>query len=192
MSGIMNAQQPANPPSTELARAGADCVTGGTTVQHQPNPPCLALLATIETWLSLEFDLPMMHEHPHVKLVPAAKITSLRYGGLLSTSDTGTAANNHATVSVQGDTVAIYHDPTQTIYLPEDWTASTPADLSVLVHEMVHHFQNVLGLKHECPQEREKLAYIAQDRWLRLFGRRLENDFALDPFSLLVRTRCFY
>src|SRR5260221_11569978 len=29
----------------------------------------------------------------------------------------------------------------------------TPAELSILVHEMVHHFQNVLGLKHECPQE---------------------------------------
>ncbi|HVI62197.1 MAG TPA: DUF6647 family protein [Bradyrhizobium sp.] len=62
----------------------------------------------------------------------------------------------------------------------------------MLVHEVVHHFQNVLGLKYECPQEREKLAYIAQDRWLGLFGHSLTGDFALDPFSLFIKTTCFY
>jgi hypothetical protein len=57
---------------------------------------------------------------------------------------------------------------------------------------MVHHFQHVLGLKFECPQEREVLAYLAQDRWLGLFGHSLEDDFDLDPFSLLVKTKCFH
>jgi hypothetical protein len=42
---------------------------------------------------------------------------------------------------------------------------------------MAHHFQNILSLKHACPQERERLAYEAQDRWLRLFGHSLETDF---------------
>jgi hypothetical protein len=60
------------------------------------------------------------------------------------------------------------------------------------VHEVVHHVQNVGGLKHACPQEREKLAYMAQERWLGLFGRNLEVDFDLDAFSLLVKTRCLY
>lgn len=64
--------------------------------------------------------------------------------------------------------------------------------VSILVHEMVHHFQNVLALKHECPQERERLAYWAQERWLELFGHSLESDLALDGFSLLAKTRCFY
>ena len=66
-----------------------------------------------------------------------------------------------------------------------------PAELSVLVHEVVHHFQNVLGLKYECPQKRAKLAYIAQDRWLALFGHSLESDFHIDAFSLLAKTQCF-
>ena len=57
---------------------------------------------------------------------------------------------------------------------------------------MVHHAQNLLGLKHECPQEREKLAYLAQDRWLGLFGRSLESDFELDPMTLLIRTKCLH
>jgi hypothetical protein len=34
---------------------------------------------------------------------------------------------------------------------------------------MVHHLQTVGGLKFACPQEREELAYKAQERWLELF-----------------------
>jgi hypothetical protein len=45
---------------------------------------------------------------------------------------------------------------------------------------------------HACPQEREKLAYQAQERWLPLFGHSLEADFELDGFSLLGKTQCFY
>src|SRR5215472_13790172 len=98
------------------------------------------LLTALETWVSSQFDLPAIHEHPSIEFASPAKIVSLRFVGLLS-------------------------DPREH-YLPEGWTGDTPAELSVLVHEVVHHFQNVLRLKYECPQEREKLAYIAQDRWL--------------------------
>jgi hypothetical protein len=83
-------------------------------------------------------------------------------------------------------------DATQTIYLPEGWSGTTNVEISILVHEMVHHFQNLLGLKYECAQEREKLAYMAQDRWLVRSGRSLASDFDLDPFSLLVTTTCKY
>jgi hypothetical protein len=57
---------------------------------------------------------------------------------------------------------------------------------------MVHHLQNAGNLRFECPQEREQLAYQAQEQWLRLFGRHLMQDFELDPFTLLVKTRCAY
>ena len=150
-----------------------------------------ALLTEMETWVSNQFDLPTMHEHPRIEFAPPAKIASLRFTDLLSDPGAQVEPNNRAP-SAQHDTIAIYDDATRTIYLPEGWSGSTPAELSVLVHEMVHHFQNLLGLKHECPQEREKLAYIAQDRWLGLFGHSLADDFALDPFSLFVKTTCFY
>jgi uncharacterized protein DUF6647 len=145
----------------------------------------------METWVSNQFDLPVMHEHPRIEFAPPAKIASLRFTGLLSDPKAQVEPDNRAS-SAQYDTIAIYDDATRTIYLPEGWTGKTAAELSVLVHELVHHFQNVLGLKHECPQEREKLAYIAQDRWLGLFGHSLADDFALDPFSLFVKTACFY
>ena len=161
-----------------------------------PRQPSIAsrqvLLAAIGNWLSVEFDLPAVHGHPRIELVPAAKIVALRYKGMLPDPQTNFAPNDRGATSAERDTVAVYSDAARTIYLPEGWTGSTPAELSVLVHEVVHHAQNVLGLKYECPQEREQLAYRAQERWLGLFGRSLASDFELDPMSLLVKTRCFH
>src|SRR5262249_8099140 len=148
-------------------------------------------ITAMETWVSNQFDLPAMHEHPRIEFAPPAKIASLRFTDLLSDPGAQVEPNNRAS-SAQHDTIAIYDDATRTIYLPEGWTGKTAAELSVLVHELVHHFQNVLGLKYECPQEREKLAYNAQDRWLARFGHSLESAFHIDGFSLLVKTRCFY
>ena len=52
----------------------------------------------------------------------------------------------------------------------------TQVDFAVLVHEMVHHMQNLSGIRYECQQQREKLAYAAQDKFLRLFSRDLHNS----------------
>jgi hypothetical protein len=62
--------------------------------------------------------------------------------------------------------------------------------LSVLVHEIVHYLQDVAQLRYSCPQEREALAYEAQERWLGLFGTSLEAEFDIDRLTLLVTTRC--
>ena len=148
-------------------------------------------LLSLETWVSSQFDLPAINEHPSIEFASPGEIASLRFSDLLSDPGAQVAPNDRAS-SAQHDTIAIYYDATRTIYLPEGWTGDTPAELSVLVHEVVHHFQNVLRLKYECPQEREKLAYIAQDRWLALFGHSLESDFHMDAFSLLVKTQCFW
>ena len=146
-----------------------------------------ALLTAIVLWLSANFDLPAIHEHPRVELVPASAIASLRYKGLAGWQMQGPHATSQAG---QREVVSVYDDRTKSIYLRDDWTGSTPAELSVLVHEMVHHLQNVGKLKFECPQNREELAYKAQDKWLKQFGRDLETDFELDGFTLLVTTQC--
>jgi hypothetical protein len=91
------------------------------------------LVAAISTWISAQFSLPAIEQQPIIKLVPPEEITALRYH--LSTG--GSAEDNN-------NTVAIYQDRTQTIYLADDWNGSTPAEQSILVHEMVHHFQNIL------------------------------------------------
>jgi len=185
-----------NQSATEISVSKATMTTPAISFWGMHNQAHLEFLSVqqitaMETWVSNQFDLPTMHEHPRIEFAPPAKIASLRFTDLLSDPGAQVEPNNRAP-SAQHDTIAIYDDATRTIYLPEGWSGSTPAELSVLVHEMVHHFQNLLGLKHECPQEREKLAYIAQDCWLGLFGHSLADDFALDPFSLFVKTTCFY
>ena len=60
----------------------------------------------------------------------------------------------------------------------------------MLVHEMVHHIQNRAKLKYACPEQREKLAYEAQERWLARFGPSLESEFELDPFTRLLHVNC--
>jgi hypothetical protein len=76
--------------------------------------------------------------------------------------------------------------------LPEGWTGESPAELSILVHELVHHIQHVGRLTYACRAEREKIAYAAQNRWLQLFDRDLASEFGIDPFTLLVNTSCIH
>ena len=76
--------------------------------------------------------------------------------------------------------------------LREGRTGATPAERSILVHQMVHHLQNLGKLKYECPPAREALAYAAQDKWLALSELNLVDEFELDPFMLAVGTRCIY
>jgi hypothetical protein len=146
-----------------------------------------ALLTTIVLWLSTNFGLPASYDHPQVEFVPETKIVEIRYKGFV-----GWQLQVGSVPPGQRTTVSVYDDATKTIYLPDAWTGDTPADLSILVHEVVHHLQNVGKLKFECPQEREQLAYKAQERWLGLFGRDLLHDFEIDPFTLLVSTKCMY
>ena len=88
--------------------------------------------------------------------------------------------------------VALYDNKSRTIFLPDDWIGKSPVDQSVLVHEMVHHLQNLANLKFECPTAREKLAYLAQDKWLGRFGTSLEKEFDVDMFTVLISSACMY
>jgi hypothetical protein len=146
-----------------------------------------ALLTSIVTWLSTNFDLKPTTLLPRVGHLSTAAMTQRRFRTFLG------ADGSPISPSEAGPTtVAIYDRSEATIYLPLDWTGRTPAELSVLVHEMVHHLQNVAQTKFDFPQAREQLAYAAQQRWLGLFDRTLEGEFQIDPFTLLVTTRCMH
>ena len=147
-----------------------------------------AALQAVATWLASNFELPVTAELPNVARVSQARMNALRYRGLVPPA----AAEASREPSQGSATVAIYDDRSRTIYLPEDWRGNTPAELSILVHEMVHHLQNVGSLKHDCPQAREKLAYAAQGHWLAQFGRNLQDELEVDPFAILVRSSCAY
>jgi hypothetical protein len=193
-AGPVRAQEPAPPgpiersdaKRTEMHEILPDRTGREPPVSLQP------LLTAMEAWLAFQFDLPSVERQPHIELAHPSRIAALRYQGLLSGSGRENAPNGSSDRTSEHDIVAVYSDEAQTIFLPEGWTGTTPAELSILVHELVHHVQNAAGLKYACPQEREKIAYAAQERWLGLFGHTLERDFELDGFSLLVKTRCLY
>ena len=135
------------------------------------------LLTLIVFWLSKNFELPAVFDHPKLKFAPAKRIAALRYGAAAESANTN-------------DVVAIYHDKEKTIYLSERWSGNSPADVSVLVHEMVHHLQNFDKKIFLCAQAREKPAYDAQEKWLAMFGRSLASEFDLDPITVKVTTSC--
>jgi hypothetical protein len=124
------------------------------------------LLAAIITWLSVNFSLPANYDLPAIEFATPTEITKLRYGAF----NTGTPRSDPA-ASASSSVVSVYKDKDRVIVLPVGWQGITPAELSILVHEVVQ--QNVNQLTFACPQEREALAYNAQDQWLQLFGKDL-------------------
>lgn len=174
---------PDAPTPVVLDEAALPSVTG------LPSP---AVLARIGDWLSANFDLPSAPDLPEVRRVPEADLLAIRLGP--SHPDLSTCVADgcrHAALpELEHGIVALYHDATRTIFLPEGWTGTTPAEFSLLVHEMVHHLQNMGGLKYECAEVRERSAFAAQARWLELFGQTLESEFSVDGMTLLVRTTC--
>jgi uncharacterized protein DUF6647 len=138
--------------------------------------PTSSALTTMVTWVSNTVGLPANYDLPRVERVPHLKLAAVFHGSQFVSPGRG---------------LGIYDDDKKAILLPSEWTGSKPEDLSILVHEMVHHLQNLAGLQFQCPQEREKLAYIAQERWLAASGRSLEMNFRIDPETFLFNTECY-
>jgi len=145
-----------------------------------------ALLTAIVVWLSANVPTSANFNHPHIEFASQARMIEMRLHG------THSAAQSTVEVGQAPDVVAVYDDERHTIFLPEGWTGTTAAELSVLVHEMVHHLQNVNGQKFECPAAREKPAYLAQDQWLKQFGHNLEDDFSVDMFTIVIKSACVF
>ena len=148
------------------------------------------LLAVLVTWLSINFGLPATKDYPHVAFASSAQMLELRYAEVDAGS--GPASHRAELSGPDHDLQAIYDDRSRTIYLLEGWTGATPAESSVLVHELVHHLQNVAGIPSACAEAREKPAYQAQERWLQLFGTTLAEEFQMDAMTILVHTNCMH
>jgi hypothetical protein len=147
--------------------------------------PTSEFLASIVIWLSENFDLPATSDHPRVELIPQARMAALRF------RDLETDRSLEASPEQRSNVIAVYDSASRTIYLQQEWRGS-PAEVSVLVHEMVHHLQTVAGLKYECPQAREKSAYAAQEKWLSMYGLNLMDQFEINPMAVFVRSSCFF
>jgi hypothetical protein len=142
------------------------------------------LLTVMMTWLSSNFDLPAVHHLPEIKYVSQQEMVAARFAGLVPTMT--------SEINAASELVSLYEDRTRTILLSDRWKDDAPAELSILVHELVHHMQNLAQLTYPCPEAREAIAYAAQEKWLNLFGQGLASAFELDPLTLKVRSSCMF
>jgi hypothetical protein len=150
-----------------------------------------ALLTALITWLSANYGIPANYDLPAVRFAAPMEIAAIRYSAFgPQRSGKAIAPYNSLPADQRQSIVSVYED--KAIVLPIGWQGRTPAEVSILVHELVHHLQNLAGLTYACPQEREALAYEAQQKWLGLFGLSLASEFEIDGMALLVKTKCLY
>lgn len=167
--------------------------SGATT---QPTPGAFESMQTMDElqtsivlWLSSGFNLPVNFDHPEVKLVDRHSMIEVRASVLNLEEDKAKLRG----AAVHGQSiVALYDDESRIIYLDQSWSALSPIDVSVLVHEMVHHLQNLGGVNYPCEAAREHPAYHAQKQWLEEAGISLEEALEIDAMTLLVLTKCWF
>lgn len=145
-----------------------------------------SMFEEIVAWLSSNFELPPTDAPPKIALASQFELMKLR------TADRAQwrGFKYEDDPAALRDVVAVYDTISSTIHLPLDWIGNSPADQSVLVHEIVHHLQNTAKLKYECPAAREKVAYLAQDAWLRRSNLSLEDEFGVDMFTVVASSAC--
>lgn len=148
-------------------------------------------LDELAKWLAAKYDVPYSAEPPRLERVTPLRLYQLRHKAFLSPQAVSVGASAPQP-GYQREVVAVYDDSTRTVYLPEGWTGETTAEQSVLVHEMVHHLQNLAGQKFACAGEREKPAYLAQDEFLKLHGLDLEKEFDVDMFTVVATSACMH
>lgn len=69
-----------------------------------------------------------------------------------------------------------FYDPdNRTIWLVRPWSRGNPRDVSVLLHELMHHRQH--GAHWYCPGAQEHSAYRLQEAWLAERGLKLRVNW---------------
>jgi hypothetical protein len=161
--------------SNEAFTAGSQPVTSSTGATPQSSPYDLRFIAA---WTAQVTGLPEPASLPVLDFRSPRALLLLRHG-------------SHAEPA-GSEVVSLYDTASEAILLPSGWTGASPAESSVLVHEMVHHLQHHSGRKYPCAQSKEELALMAQEAWLALFETSLEKEFGMDPFTQLVAGLCPY
>ena len=143
-----------------------------------------AVLQEIAVWIEGHSDLRAPPVLPNVVLIPAERIAALR--GRIS-EPVWPDGVTQGIADFTGRILAFFEAGSGTIYMYDGWTGQTPAQMSVLVHEMVHVMAAGQGSRGG-----ERLAFLVQDMWLKDRGLSLIGEFGIDPFSLTMMTEWTY
>ena len=129
-------------------------------LDRRDTPDMGALMAQLDRWLDRHSDLAPAPAPPRVRLIDRHAIASL----------TGAPQSAHG-----GRPRGLYDPASATIWLIRPWDPRDPHDVSVLLHEMVHHRQR--GRHWYCPGAQELPAYRLQDRWLNALGLEVRANW---------------
>jgi hypothetical protein len=140
--------------------------------------PLDALIAAVAAWAAERMGLPLPAALPLILLRTPEEMARLRVAG--------TPAFHGAA----GRPLAFYARDGAAILLPSGWTGRDAVEVSVLVHEIVHHLQATSGRPGACPAAAEAEAFAVQADWLRLFGGDLERDLGIDGLYLRLLGAC--
>jgi hypothetical protein len=164
--------------------------TGGTHQLPDPEPAVApaGLVEEIADWVAAEMALDEVPGLPRLVLLPAAQMRSARVAAMRDAGIDTSAYERGRPRPV----LAFYDERSGVIHLAVGWSGATPAEQSILVHEMVHHFQARTGQRFACAGERERPAYAAQARWLERSGLTLEGAFRINRMFLVMVTNCFH
>jgi hypothetical protein len=125
------------------------------------------LLGLLIEWLSLNADIDISSP-PEVVVMESADLAK-KYGAPVH---------------------ALYAHHESTIYLSSHVDLTTIQGASVVLHELVHHYQNVSGAMdgYDCARESEQLAYETQRDYLIANKAKLMPE--LDSFNIIMRSLC--
>ena len=126
------------------------------------------LLRALNTWLDAETEFGRRNSQPQIKLIEKNVVEQL----------------DGAPDRLNGRTRGLYDDETETIYLVEPWSASNQRDISILLHEIVHHRQS--GQFWYCEQAQEWRAFQIQAQWLH--EQQIKDDFYWP--AILLQSSC--
>ena len=88
-------------------------------------------------------------------------------------------------------TVAFYYLKDRSIYLPDHWSKDNVVHKSILLHELVHHFQHINNTNFQCPRHQEKQAYEIQFAFLEENGiDDPKKAISLGDLMHLILTNC--
>lgn len=128
------------------------------------------LVAELEDWLDENVDYPRRETRPIVRLIDAE--VAARLAGRQSPAFAAAPSG-------------LYDPETQVISLVRPWAAENPLDVSVLLHELVHHRQASVGHWY-CPGAMELPAYKIQQVWL----GELELEADINWVAVVLEAGC--
>ena len=145
------------------------------------------IMMVLMTWASAQLGVVVPDTLPEVVFAPPTEIACIAKG--IEAEDCPSEIDPTKMYAR-----ALYNTATRIMYLPNTFDSEKYADVSILVHELVHHVQTEYRLSYLCQGALERKAYDLQAKWLDDHGHDgwqvLETELDIDRFTTFIMTMC--